>query len=185
MPRWAAARKVKALGGRTGNIEDSRVISINTRRRFNFTLRRTIGSTQPVIVFFVATWAAQCKTMIPVIAEISKMHEFRHCIFLRVNVDVLKTVTKAARVKKVPTFKFYVLGRPVCTVEGTNSKKLMLMMRKHCDVWRLLACILHFFTFYRSILQELPTRLQYIYIYIYMESFNALHFIIFQNDKRK
>ena len=139
MPRWSAARKVKTLGGRATNIEDSRIRSISTRRAFHSTLRGTIGSTQPVIVFFVAPWAAQCATMVPYIAEISKMREFRHCLFLRVNVDVLKTVAKAARVKKVPTFKFYVLGRPVCTVEGANSKKLMLMMRKHCDV-RLRSC---------------------------------------------
>ena len=72
--------------------------------------------------------------MHPRFAEISLLSEFRHCLFLRINVDILKTIAKAARVKKVPTFKVYVLGKPVATMEGTNTRDLLALLKQHCDV---------------------------------------------------
>ncbi len=85
----------------------------------------------PVLVDFWADWCAPCKTMEPILEEISgllggKVH------FVKVNVDEARQIAIRYRIQSVPTLLVFQKGRPVDTITGVPPRfSLVSRLEKH------------------------------------------------------
>ena len=76
-------------------------------------------SEKPVIVDFYAPWCAPCKSMAPVLEELSSEHP--DCPIGKVNVDEYPNLAREFQVMSVPTFFLIKNGKP--EKRGTGAVK--------------------------------------------------------------
>ena len=75
----------------------------------------------PVIVDFWATWCGPCKTIAPIIEELSNEYSSKIRIG-KINVEDSPTTTAFYGVMSIPTLIFFKNGRVLCQCAGALSK---------------------------------------------------------------
>lgn len=77
---------------------------------------------QLTVCDFFAEWCGPCKTVAPfVLAMAAKYPDVN---FIKVDVDKLKDLSQREQITAMPTFKFYIEGRVVFTMQGANPSEL-------------------------------------------------------------
>ena len=85
----------------------------------------------PVLVDFWAEWCAPCKTMDPMLEEISGLMGER-ISFAKVNVDLSRQIAIKYHIQSVPTILVFRKGRPVDTITGVPPRyNLVSRIEKH------------------------------------------------------
>jgi len=88
-------------------------------------------SETPVIVDFWADWCAPCKSMEPMLEEMSQLMGGR-LRFAKVNVDEHRDLAIRYEVKSLPTLLVFEKGRPVDTITGVPPRySLISRLEKH------------------------------------------------------
>ncbi|KAL5999501.1 hypothetical protein ACLOJK_037786 [Asimina triloba] len=88
-----------------------------------------IEATGQVVVDFTASWCGPCRFITPVLAELAK--KLPDVIFLKVDVDELKSVAVDWAIEAMPTFMFLKEGKIVDKVVGARKEELHQKVSKH------------------------------------------------------
>lgn len=77
-------------------------------------------STGEVIVKFTAPWCAPCKSMSPILHQISQEKKIR---IVEVNVDEASVLCAALNIQGVPFLAHYKDGKPSLGIQGSATKQ--------------------------------------------------------------
>ena len=82
-----------------------------------------------VVIDFTASWCGPCRFIAPFLAELAR--KLPQVIFLKVDVDELKTVAQDWAVEAMPTFMFLKEGKIVDKVVGAKKDELEQKIAMH------------------------------------------------------
>eukprot|EP01018_Ginkgo_biloba_P007901 Gb_27493 [translate_table: standard] len=102
----------------------SRVLVVNSDAEFSSALSKAQDNQGLAIVYFTATWCGPCKTISPIVDNLST--NYSKATFLKVDVDqenLVKTLG-SSDVTSVPTFHFYKNGAKVSDLIGADAARL-------------------------------------------------------------
>lgn len=88
------------------------------------TFKEIINGPKPVLVDFFAEWCGPCKTMAPVLSELSSDLKGR-AVILKVDVDKNQAASQAFNVRGVPTFVLFKDGKEVWRKSGALPKQML------------------------------------------------------------
>ncbi|KAL2318802.1 hypothetical protein Fmac_032678 [Flemingia macrophylla] len=109
--------------------EEGQVISVHTLESWKEQLQRAKDSNKLVVVDFAASWCAPCRFIAPILAEIAKLKP--EVIFLKVDVDELRSVVKEWFIESIPTFLFLKDEKLVDKVVGAKKEAQKVTIEKH------------------------------------------------------
>ena len=90
------------------------------------TFDEQIGSSAtPVLVDFWAEWCGPCKTIAPVLAEISKEQAGKLTVG-KLNVDDAPSIAQRFDVMSIPTLLLFKDGKPVARIVGAKPKGALM-----------------------------------------------------------
>ncbi|MGW3031210.1 thioredoxin family protein [Streptomyces sp. NPDC001178] len=82
-------------------------------------------SETPVLVHFMASWAAPCRTLTPSLEEIEAEHGDTLKI-VEVDCDKSPRTVRAFRIQNLPTMLLFMNGQPVHAIAGVQRKAALL-----------------------------------------------------------
>ncbi|XAR64154.1 Monodehydroascorbate reductase (NADH) [Bertholletia excelsa] len=109
--------------------EEGQVISCHTIEQWNEQLQKGNESKKLMVVDFTASWCGPCRFIAPILAEMAR--KITDVIFLKVDVDELKTVAHEWGVEAMPTFVFVKEGKTVDKVVGAKKDELQQKINLH------------------------------------------------------
>ncbi|CAK7346302.1 unnamed protein product [Dovyalis caffra] len=109
--------------------EEGQVIACHTVDAWKEQFEKGKESKKLIVVDFTAAWCPPCKMIAPIFAELAK--KFPNVIFLKVDVDELKSVSEEWKVEAMPTFIFLKDGKEVDKIVGADKDGLPRMIAKH------------------------------------------------------
>ncbi|XP_059279049.1 thioredoxin H-type 1 [Lycium ferocissimum] len=109
--------------------EEGQVIGCHKVEEWKEHFQKGVETKKLVVVDFTASWCGPCRFIAPVLADIAK--KMPHVIFLKVDIDELKTVAEEWNVEAMPTFVFLKDGKEVDRVVGAKKEELQQTIVKH------------------------------------------------------
>lgn len=76
-----------------------------------------------VVIQFFAKWSPPCRMVYPAFAQLATRNPALACF--RVDVDVSPEISRAAKIRGMPTFVFYKRGESVNILEGGDEAELV------------------------------------------------------------
>ncbi|OWZ00456.1 Thioredoxin [Phytophthora megakarya] len=108
--------------------KNSRVVRVTSEQPFKEFIET---SKRPVVVNFSASWCSSSRYISPVFHELST--KYPGMIFLKVDVDELKSVAKNCAVSSTPTFQFFRSGVKCDETRGADRNTLEACIQKHYE----------------------------------------------------
>lgn len=84
-----------------------------------------INGDQPVLIDFHAEWCGPCKTLAPIIKEVSKAMEGKIRI-VKIDVDKNQTIAQRFQVRGVPTLALFKKGKIIWKESGVKTKQQII-----------------------------------------------------------
>ena len=105
------------------------VVACHTIDAWTEQLQKGNESKKLVVIDFTASWCGPCRFIAPFLAELAR--KLPQVIFLKVDVDELKTVAQDWAVEAMPTFMFLKEGKIVDKVVGAKKDELEQKIAMH------------------------------------------------------
>jgi thioredoxin len=103
--------------------------SVASSAEFKAVLSEAASKSATVIVDFTASWCGPCQRVAPAYAALAE--EFKHVIFLKVDVDEAQELAQELRISAMPTFLAFVNEQQVAMVRGADESGLQAMVQQH------------------------------------------------------
>lgn len=103
-----------------------RVTDIQSEEEYD----KLIKSQSHVFVDFNATWCKPCKKILPEIKKWSVQDEFKHVLFLSVDVGTHDDLGDKLEIKQMPTFFFIFNGELMDRMHGINVDTILTRLKK-------------------------------------------------------
>lgn len=87
--------------------------------------KELINGEKPVLVDFHATWCGPCKSMDPIIKDVSKKLKGKATV-IKIDIDKNPALSNSLQIKGVPTFVIYQKGNIVWRASGMQSGKNLI-----------------------------------------------------------
>jgi len=99
------------------------VYEITSESQFNNYLNDTTGN-KYIFVDFYTQWCGPCKKISPHVDKLSEMHS--KVTFLKVDIDKCRSLADTYKIKSIPTFLIFKVGRPEPSepIVGADIKKI-------------------------------------------------------------
>mmetsp|Transcript_9873 Transcript_9873/g.29113 ORF Transcript_9873/g.29113 Transcript_9873/m.29113 type:complete len:147 (-) Transcript_9873:950-1390(-) len=105
-----------------------------TKEDFDRTLQQAAAEGKTVVIDFTATWCGPCNMIAPAFEALAT--EFKHVVFVKVDVDNNQETAQAEGIRAMPTFKAYRDSKEVGMVRGANEQALRDLVTQHAgDKW--------------------------------------------------
>ncbi|MFX6077497.1 thioredoxin family protein, partial [Acinetobacter baumannii] len=105
------------------------VVGCHTVDQWSQQLETNKSPDKLVVIDFTASWCPPCRFIAPILADLAK--RFIHVVFLKVDVDELKSAAEQYEVEAMPTFIFLKDGTVVDKVVGADKDSLLATIEKH------------------------------------------------------
>lgn len=105
------------------------MISCHTAESWNEQLQKGNEAKKLIVVDFAASWCPPCKFMSPILSELAK--KLPGVVFLKVDVDELKSVAEDWAVEAMPTFVLMKEGKVLVRIVGAKKDELQQAVEKH------------------------------------------------------
>ncbi|WOL08015.1 thioredoxin H1-like [Canna indica] len=109
--------------------EEGAVIACHSVEEWEQHLQLANESKKLVVIDFTASWCGPCRMIAPIFAELAK--KLPNVIFLKVDVDELKTVAQDWAIEAMPTFVFLKEGTIVDKIVGAQKDELPRKIEMH------------------------------------------------------
>ena len=109
--------------------EEGQVIACHSVESWNEQLEKANISKKLVVVDFTASWCGPCRFIAPILAEIAK--KLPQVVFLKVDIDELKSVAEDWAIEAMPTFIFLKEGSIIDKVVGARKDELQQKIALH------------------------------------------------------
>ncbi|RZC44679.1 hypothetical protein C5167_037629 [Papaver somniferum] len=110
-------------------VEEGQVIGCHTLDVWKEHINKGNEAKKLIVVDFTASWCGPCRMISPILTEIAK--KLPNILFLKVDVDELRTVSEEWNVEAMPTFVFLRDGKEVDRVVGAKKDELQNTIAKH------------------------------------------------------
>ncbi|KAM3405193.1 hypothetical protein ACQJBY_007967 [Aegilops geniculata] len=102
--------------------EEGKVIAIHSQEQLTNKIEYAESSNKLVVIDFTATWCGPCRFISPILDEIAK--KVPNVLFLKVDVDEMKSIAEEFSVEAMPTFVFMKEGEVLDKVVGAAKEEL-------------------------------------------------------------
>ncbi|KAI3989185.1 hypothetical protein MKX01_033221 [Papaver californicum] len=110
-------------------VEEGQVIGCHTLDVWKEHINKGNEAKKLIVVDFTASWCGPCRMITPILTEIAK--KLPNVLFLKVDVDELRSVSEEWNVEAMPTFVFLKEGKEVDRVVGAKKDELQNTIAKH------------------------------------------------------
>ncbi|PIN21690.1 Thioredoxin [Handroanthus impetiginosus] len=111
--------------------EEGQVIGCHSVEEWKEQHQKGVESKKLVVIDFTASWCGPCRFIAPILADFAK--KMPDVIFLKVDVDELKSVAEEYKVEAMPTFVFLKDGKEVDRIVGARKEELLATITKHAS----------------------------------------------------
>nr|ACG24509.1 thioredoxin H-type [Zea mays]ACG25250.1 thioredoxin H-type [Zea mays]ACG25603.1 thioredoxin H-type [Zea mays] len=105
------------------------VIAIHSLEEWSIQIEEANSAKKLVVIDFTATWCPPCRAMAPIFADMAKKSP--NVVFLKVDVDEMKTIAEQFSVEAMPTFLFMREGDVKDRVVGAAKEELARKLELH------------------------------------------------------
>ncbi|XP_004287851.1 PREDICTED: thioredoxin H-type [Fragaria vesca subsp. vesca] len=109
--------------------EEGQVVGVHTVDAWTELLQKGNDTKKLMVVDFTASWCGPCRIIAPFLSELAK--KLPNVIFVKIDVDELKSVAEDWAVEAMPTFMFLKEGKIVDKVVGAKKEELQQTVAKH------------------------------------------------------
>eukprot|EP00808_Paulinella_micropora_P016653 g38191.t1 len=126
-PKRVAPKRPSVLRTAAGPVASNQVVTVKDADDFK---SFTSGKGKMRVVFYYATWNADCKPLLEALTDIGKTFS-EHVEIGKVNVDASEDLADSQKVGELPIFQFWQDGQKLAQLQIVNRDKVSAVIKQY------------------------------------------------------